>query len=274
MFLVVMSVLPNDPQPKENRTVHGLLAIAVLVFAQVNLFFNPEDVLPQPSAKAGRATADAGAERKKVSAIEDSAGAAPFLKVELPTQMEKINHTAFNLAKQGTRYLPKSSQGEGKVVRIVSENHEQGLEPSNWRVVYFDESAKTKTIEVYFSDGEMTRVSEPQRFLGLFSRSARKPMEQTLLKIDSDEALAIALRRTGLNEATVERSEFKLETGKDGLPVWKITFWGRVQKRVTNMGQITILAHDGTVVQNKIKAAPVPDRLARAESKILPEQRL
>lgn len=272
-----MASLKSNP-PKERRTLHALIALCLLVAAQINLLLHPDNALPK--AKAG-VKAEIMAEAPKEAAdseaameVTDSAGAAQSAPAPSPSEFVStpVSPNAFALLQEGNQYVNKHAQG--KILQMVSMPNEDGLKPRDWRIIYYVDSARFNAVEVQFSNGQITKAFEPSRVFQWFSRRSRKPMREDLLHVDSDRALAIALRRSGLSEETAEKSEFKLETGEDGVPVWKINFWGRVQDRPSNLGEVVISAVDGTLIKNHIKAAPVPDRLTDATSRLLREKSL
>ncbi len=276
-----------NPLPPERRTLHALIAICVIVLAQINLALHPK---PAPAAKndsvpksmtplVKHSPEKLAAQNTRTlplvsTASPPSDSVAPIALASATTiqPLPEPVPTAFALIREGNKYLSKRSQG--KIVQMISEKTDDGLTPNDWRVVYYDPEARFKAVEVRFAGEELTRIFEPGRILQLFSRRARQPMAENLLRVDSDEALTIALRRSGLNERMAEKSQLKLETSDEGVPVWRVNFWGRVQKRETSLGEVVISATDGSLIKNRIKASPVPDLLSDAGSKILGQKRL
>lgn len=275
-----MASLKSNAAQKERRTLHALIALCLLVAAQINLLLHPDAGLPKAHKTEAQAEVIADTPREvavdseATMEVTDAAGAGNDVSAPPPSQFvsNTVNPNAFELLQEGNHYVNKRAQG--KIIQMISMPNEDGLKPRDWRIIYYDDAARFNAVEVQFSNGQITKVFEPSRVFQWFSRRSRKPMREDLLQIDSDRALNIALRRTGLSEETAEKSELKLETGEDGVPVWKINFWGRVQDRPSNLGEVVISAVDGTLIKNRIKAAPVPDRLTDATPKVSRERTL
>ena len=63
--------------------------------------------------------------------------------------------TAFNLIKEGNRYV--GEQSKDKIVQIRSEKSVGALTPQVWYVVYYDPTATLKASEVKFGAGKSRR---------------------------------------------------------------------------------------------------------------------
>jgi hypothetical protein len=161
--------------------------------------------------------------------------------------------TAFDLAKEGNKYV--GEQAKDKVVQIRSEKSIGSTTPNIWYVVYRDETATMKAVEVKFGAGKMMDVKRPFRLLEPIS-SKDGTLDSKKLNTDSDKALAIALKEPILENLKVTASELKLERGPDGLPVWKVSLWAAKLKTAKDVkiGEVWIAADDGKV--NKIDISP------------------
>lgn len=169
-----------------------------------------------------------------------------FLGALLGTQAE--DPTAFELAKEGNRYI--GEQSKDKVVQIRSEKSVASLTPKIWRVVYRDETATLKTVEVKFVAGKMTDVKRPLRLLEPIT-DKNGPLDHKKLKIDSDKAIKTALKEPILENLKITATELKLEHG-DEAPVWKIRLWASKLKnpnKDVDLGEITLSAEDGKIVK-------------------------
>jgi hypothetical protein len=165
--------------------------------------------------------------------------------------------SAFQLAKEGNRYI--GEQAKDKVVQIRSERSKGGVTPSVWYVVYFDNTAALKATEVKFGNGKMLDVKRPLRLLSATSKQS-EPLPKEKLKIDSDQALKIATQQPGFEGVTLKSSEMRLERNRNDEPVWRIGLWGsglRAPEFETSLGDITIAAADGNVVENDLKPEKV-----------------
>ena len=160
--------------------------------------------------------------------------------------------TAFALIKEGNRYI--GEQAQDRVVQIRSERSVGNLSPKVWYVVYHDPTARMKAVEVKFAAGRMVDVNRPFRLVERMSDSS-KPLDKAKLKIDSDEAIRIALKEPMLEDVKVKSVEARLDANDFG-PVWKLKLWAEKLTKSTetaNVGTVTLSAEDGKVVESDIK---------------------
>ena len=101
--------------------------------------------------------------------------------------------TAFDLAKEGNRYV--GEQSKDKVVQIRSDKSVGTLTPAVWYVVYYDPDATLKAVEVKFGAGKKLDVSHPVRLLEPVT-GGDKVLDRAKLKVDSDDALKTATSET------------------------------------------------------------------------------
>ena len=163
--------------------------------------------------------------------------------------------TAFELAKEGNRYL--GEQSRDKVVQIRSDKSVGGLTPNIWHVVYYDPDATLKAVEVKFGGGKKMDVSRPVRLLEPIVR-ADEPLSQDKLKTDSDAALDIASKEPLLEKLTLKASRLTLtrRSREDSTPVWKVRLWAAKLKHPeddADIGEIIIAAEDGKVLKSDLK---------------------
>ncbi len=145
--------------------------------------------------------------------------------------------SAFDLIQKGDRYV--GEQSKDKVVQIRSE----------------------KSVEVKFGAGEMMSVKRPLRLLEPVT-GGDMPLDRAKLKIDSDEAVKIALKQPLLENLKVVATQLKLERSKEALlgegageAVWKVKLWAaklRNPNREADVGEVWITALDGKVVKNDL----------------------
>jgi hypothetical protein len=160
--------------------------------------------------------------------------------------------TAYQLVKEGNSKVADGSKD--RVVQIRSEKSVAGIVPATWYVVYYDEYASLKAVEVKFVGGRVVKVDRPAR---LFEAMADKhtEMDPKRMKIDSDKALKIAMKEDALVNLKVTASQLKLERYEE-VPVWKITLWvAKVNKpaKEVKIGEIFVSADDGKVVKLDVK---------------------
>ncbi|HEY1169754.1 MAG TPA: hypothetical protein VGH19_00165 [Verrucomicrobiae bacterium] len=161
--------------------------------------------------------------------------------------------TAFDLAKDGNKYV--GEQAKDKVVQIRSDKSVGSTTPNVWYVVYRDETATMKTVEVKFGAGKMMDVKRPMRLLEPIS-DKNNILDEKKLKTDSDKALKVALKEPILENLKITASEMKLERGAIGEPVWKISLWAAKLKssKDVKVGEIWLDCENGKV--SKIDITP------------------
>lgn len=171
-------------------------------------------------------------------------------------QAEEKEPTAFDLIQEGNRYV--GEQAKDRVVQVRSEKSIGSLAPRVWFVVYHDPTATFKAVEVKFAAGKMVDVKRPFRVLERVASKTRA-MPKKSLKIDSDEAIQIALKEPILEGITPKAVSAKLEDSDLG-PVWIIRIWAeKLQKPSENVdiGEVTLTADEGKVVRNELEIGRV-----------------
>ena len=168
--------------------------------------------------------------------------------------------TAFDLAKEGNRYV--GEQSKDKIVQIRSEKSVGGLSPNIWFVVFYDPTATLKAVEVKFGAGKMLDVKRPMRLLEPVT-GGDAPLDKAKLKIDSDKVIKTAFKEPLLQNVKVTATQLKLERVGEGVlgqsgpgePVWKVKLWAaklRDSSRDADIGEIWISAADGKVIKNDL----------------------
>src|SRR6185503_15592097 len=158
--------------------------------------------------------------------------------------------TAFQLIKDGNRYVGEDAKD--KVAQIRSEKSIGGLVPSIWYVVYYDPDARMKATEVKFGSGKKLDVNRPFRLIE--RATGYRALDQTKLKIDSDEALKIAQKDGLIARVKLANSQMTLEKWEE-LPVWKIRFWAekaREPSKTVDVGEIFVAAEDGKILHRDL----------------------
>lgn len=158
--------------------------------------------------------------------------------------------TAFELVKEGNRYV--GEQSKDKVVLIRSERSIGSVTPKVWYVIYYDPTATFKSVEVKFAAGKMIDVKRPFRMIEMVG-SASKELDKDKLKIDSDVAIEKALKEPILENIKVKSVEAKLESSAAG-PVWRLKLWAEKMngRDTVDIGRITITADDGKAIETDI----------------------
>jgi hypothetical protein len=154
--------------------------------------------------------------------------------------------TAFELVKEGNRYI--GEQSKDRVVQIRSDKSIGGLVPKVWYIVYYDETAKLKAVEVKMVGGKMTAVTRPLRLLEA-ATSRHEELDPKRLKVDSDKALGIALKESILENLKISSTMLRLDHGDTG-PIWKIRLWAEKLKnplKTVEIGEIVLDAETGKI---------------------------
>ena len=159
--------------------------------------------------------------------------------------------TAFELIKLGDPYV--GAQSQDKVVQIRSEKSVGTLVPNIWYVVYYDPDATLKAVEVKFGAGQKIDVSHPLRLLEPVTGNDRT-LDNAKMKVDSDQALKIALAEPLLKNLTLKASQLWLQHGDLG-PEWKIKLWAaklKAPNEDADIGVVIISAADGSVIKTDL----------------------
>jgi len=69
--------------------------------------------------------------------------------------------------------------------------------------------------------------------------------------IDSTQALQIA--ESLIPSVTVTASEFVLVQQKNSVPMWKVTLWSKDGDDDRKLGDVTLLAENGTLISKNLK---------------------
>src|SRR5437667_8314273 len=168
--------------------------------------------------------------------------------------------TAFELAKEGNRYV--GEQSKDKIVQIRSEKSVGGLIPNIWYVVFYDPTATLKAVEVKFGAGKMLDVKRPMRLLEPVT-GGDAPLDKAKLKIDSDKVIKTALKEPLLQNVKVTATQLRLERVGEGVlgqsgpgePIWKVKLWAarlRDSRRDADIGEVWISASDGKVLKSDL----------------------
>lgn len=171
----------------------------------------------------------------------------------LTTLLQADEPTAFALIKEANRYV--GEQARDKVVQVHSEKSIGGLVPSIWYVRFFDRTATFRVTEVKFGGGTMLDVDRPLHVWKKIT-GADEPLDRAQLKIDSDRAIELATSEPMLKNLKLTATALKLERGDSGEPVWKVKLWAAKLHKPTEdvaIGELTLSAKDGKVIQNDLK---------------------
>jgi len=179
-------------------------------------------------------------------------GVVALLLLALPLVVSAKEMTAFELIKEGNRYV--GEHVKDKVVQIRSEKSVGGLTPTIWYVVYYDTTASLKAMQVKFGAGKMLDVKRPLRLLEP-THGGDIPIDRAKLKINSDAAIAAALKEPLLQKLTITSTALKLFRQKDGTVMWRVRVWAaklRNPNKDADIGDVFVSAEDGKIVKNDL----------------------
>jgi hypothetical protein len=162
-----------------------------------------------------------------------------------------VEPTAFELIKEGNRYL--GEQSKDKVLEIRSDKSVAGLTPSIWYVVYYDPDAKSNRAEVKFGAGRQMGIRRHWHPFGGGGTMDRL-LDLKKLKIDSNQAIKTATAEPLLAKLTIKATQLWLENS--GLtPVWKVRLWAAKLNKpdaTVDVGEMFISAESGEVVKSNL----------------------
>jgi hypothetical protein len=180
-----------------------------------------------------------------------SAAALPLLVLGLAGQsLSAAEMTAFELLKVGDKVV--SPKAQDRITRICSEKSTNGLVPDIWHIDYFDPTTAFKRTEVTFVAGKVTKIEQPKHFLD--SLRGSKQLSWRKLKIDSDRALALALKDPMLKNLHLQAAQFWLEGTAIGSS-WQIRFWAfrRSQPdQIVEIGDLYLSSKTGEILRDEL----------------------
>ena len=185
---------------------------------------------------------------------------ALFAGLSLNLMAEGPNPSAFDLIKEGNRYV--GEQSKDKIVQIRSEKSVGTLTPNIWIIVYYDPTASLKATEVKFGAGKMLTVKRPMRLLEPVT-GGDLPLDRDKLKIDSEQAVKVALAEPLLQNIKVSSTRLELDRvgegvlgqGGGGEAVWKVRLWApklRNPAKEADIGEVWVSALDGKAVRDDL----------------------
>jgi hypothetical protein len=168
--------------------------------------------------------------------------------------------TAFDLIKEGNRYV--GEQSKDKIVQIRSDKSVGTLTPNIWYVVFYDPTASLKAMEVKFGAGKMLTVKRPMRLLEPVT-GGDLPLDRDKLKVDSDQAIKVALAEPLLQNIKVTSTRLELDRVGEGVlgqvgggeAVWKVRLWApklRNPSKEADIGEVWVSAFDAKVVKDDL----------------------
>jgi serine/threonine protein kinase len=165
----------------------------------------------------------------------------------VPSGVTSSEATALELVARGNSHLPERSKN--KLIRAISSRSPAGAAPQRWRLLYYDPNALYDAVELRFERGQMARVHEPTRLLGVLTPQSSKPLEIDRMRIDSDKAQRIVF---GLPGISAKSFELELERGANDAPVWRVRLFETESLESRSIGHVLVAADDGRVLRQAI----------------------
>jgi hypothetical protein len=158
--------------------------------------------------------------------------------------------TAFALVKEGDKVIPPLAKD--RITQIHSEKSIGSLAPDVWHIAYYDPTAAFKTTEVTFVAGKVKEITRPKHLFD--SLTGARQLDWKKLKVNSDRALAIALKEPLLKKLHLRATQFWLERTATG-STWKIRFWAaRLGKpdQTVEIGDLYLSAKTGEILKTDL----------------------
>jgi hypothetical protein len=140
--------------------------------------------------------------------------------------------------------------GQAELLKIIGRHSESEVTPSTWTFYFFDKTAPGHARIITVSNGKIIKNGgDLEHFAAPYSEQNVLPEDKVM--IDSTQALQIA---EGLIPGvTITGSEFVLLQEKNSVPMWKVTLWTREGDDDRKLGDVMLLAENGTLIRKNLK---------------------
>jgi hypothetical protein len=167
-----------------------------------------------------------------------------------------------------------SPASQDKVLRIEGRRSDADLRVREWVITFYDETRVNNALAVRVEDGQDTATKVQLRMFedGTFDHfdrnftgfSNKEVINLSRWKIDSDEAVARALKQPRLSEVQITEVRLILSKLSDGEvpPVWRVHLRARSKSnpgRDTSIGYIDLSAETGEVLRNETRLGKLLD---------------
>jgi serine/threonine protein kinase len=141
--------------------------------------------------------------------------------------------------------------GHANLLRIIGKRDESQISPTTWTFYFYDKHAAGNAVIVTVNGGKVIKTHEDLVDIAApYNDLAILPEDQ--IQRDSSDALQIV--QGLIPGVTVTNSEFTLLRQKNSVPMWKVAVWtGTPNGDQHKIGEVTLLARDGTVILNNLK---------------------
>jgi len=140
--------------------------------------------------------------------------------------------------------------GQAELLKIVGKHQEGDVVPTLWSFYFFDKTAPGHARIIKVSSGKIvTNGGDLEHFAAPYSEQNILPEDKIL--IDSTQALQIA--ESLIPGVTVTGSEFVLVQEKNSVPMWRVTLWTKDGDDERKLGDVLLLAENGTLIRKNLK---------------------
>jgi serine/threonine protein kinase len=140
--------------------------------------------------------------------------------------------------------------GQAELLKIVGKKDEEEITPTVWTFYFFDKSAPGHARIITVSNGKIIKNGgDLEHFAAPYNEQNVLPEDKVL--IDSTQALQIA--QGLIPDVKISGSEFLLMQQKNSVPMWKVTLWSKDGDDEHKVGDVTLLAENGTLISKNLK---------------------
>jgi serine/threonine protein kinase len=140
--------------------------------------------------------------------------------------------------------------GQAELLKIVGKHEEGDSVPTMWIFYFFDKTAPGHARIIKVSNGKIvTNGGDLEHFAAPYTEENILPEDKIL--IDSTQALQIA--ESQIPGVNVTGSEFVLVQEKNSVPMWKVTLWTKDGDDERKLGDVMLLAENGTLIRKNLK---------------------
>jgi serine/threonine protein kinase len=140
--------------------------------------------------------------------------------------------------------------GQAELLKIVGKKDDAEVTPTVWTFYFFDKTAPGHARIITVSNGKIIKNGgDLEHFAAPYNEQNILPEDKVL--IDSSQALQIA--QGLIPDVKISSSEFILMQQKNSVPMWKVTLWSKEGDDERKLGDVTLLAENGTLISKNLK---------------------
>jgi hypothetical protein len=140
--------------------------------------------------------------------------------------------------------------GHAELLKIVGKRDDHATTPTTWTFFFYDAGAAGHARIVTVSGGKVVKSGEDLvDFASPYTERMILPEE----KVQKDSTDALQIAQTLAPSAKLTGSELSLVQQKYSVPMWRVTLWAREGDDERKLGDVTLLAENGTVIKRDLK---------------------